>query len=193
MARTLDRNEIKALAAELDVSVQTIRRGIKAGMPLAESGPLDIEGIRLWFRARARKAQRRGPNTNPVGVYSSDQRKLYGGGPLTPEEKFLPPGQEGAASSEALASVEQELAAYRKWRAEKEKLLVQKLRGELMERQAVADMVAGWVRAFSRGLLALEGRVAHLCTPEARALIKSECRDLLEAIASNGEKLEGET
>lgn len=187
----LSKLQILQLATALEVSEATIRRGIAAGMPIGPGGEVDVEEIRLWFRSRARNAHRRYDGPSEMGKYQSQQTKLYGGGPLTPEEKLTPTTAGAAAGSlaEPLREISDELAAYRRVRRQKEELALGKMRGELMERAAVAEMVAGWVRAFARCLMALEGRVAHLVSDEARALIRQECRDMLEAISRNGEKL----
>lgn len=50
-------------------------------------------------------------------------------------------------------------------------------------------MMAGWVRAFARGLMAVDGRMAHLLTDEQRRVLKEEHRALLEAISRSGERL----
>lgn len=180
---------IRALAVSLDVHPRTIQRALRAGLPVETDGTVDTEKARTWLRARARAAHRRGP-ASALGEFQSEQRKRYGGGPLTAEELLMPPGDPAPPArrdvGEALAEANLE---WRRARTELEKLRVGKLRGNYMERTKVVEMVTGWVRAFRDGLLALEGRVAHLVSDEARALIRHECRDLLQAFADAGRAL----
>lgn len=78
---------------------------------------------------------------------------------------------------------------WRAHRAEIEGLKLAKLRGELLDRNAAIAMMAGWVRTFARGILAVEGRLAHALDDGQRELLRTELRALLDALSRAGEKV----
>lgn len=180
---------VRALAASLDVHSRTIRRALRAGLPVEADGTFDVERARSWMRARARAAHRRGP-PSPLGDYSSEQRKRYGGGPLTEAERYLPPGAHAVVEPARIDELAQANLEWRRHRAERERILVAKLRGELLDRATAMQMFSGWVRTFARGVLAVEGRVAHALNEPQRELIRNELRALLDALSRAGSTLE---
>ncbi len=84
---------------------------------------------------------------------------------------------------------DEKVAQWRAHRAEIERLKLEKMRGEMLDRATAMAMFAGWVRTFARGVMAVEGRMAHLLTDEQRRTLKEEHRLLLEALSRSGEKL----
>lgn len=81
------------------------------------------------------------------------------------------------------------LVRFRAHRAEIEGLKLAKLRGELIDRATAIAMMAGWVRTFARGILAVEGRLAHALDDGQRELLRTELRALLDALSRAGEKV----
>lgn len=63
------------------------------------------------------------------------------------------------------------------------------MRGELLDRATAIAMMAGWVRTFARGVLAVEGRMAHVLDDAQRELLRTEHRALLDALSRAGEKI----
>lgn len=179
---------VQALAASLEVTTRTIRRALRAGLPVEADGTFDIERARTWMRSRARAAHRRGP-PSPLGEFSSEQRKRYGGGPLTEAERYLPPGAGPVVEPARIDELAQANLEWRRHRAERERIQVAKLRGDLLDRQETIAMMAGWVRTFSRGILAVEGRMAHALNETQRELIRNELRALLDALSRAGSTL----
>lgn len=87
-------------------------------------------------------------------------------------------------------SEQDNLVRFRAHRAEIEGLKLAKMRGELLERKQVGAMVASWVSAFARGLVAVDSRLSHLTDPdELRKQMREEHRRLLDEFARSGQKL----
>lgn len=81
---------------------------------------------------------------------------------------------------------------WRATRAEIERMKLEKLRGELMDRQQAVTMFAGWVRTFARGVLAVEGRMANTLDDAQRELLRTELRALLDALSRAGQTIKRE-
>ncbi len=81
------------------------------------------------------------------------------------------------------------LVQFRAHRAEIEGLKLAKMRGELLDRATAIAMMSGWIRTFARGVLAVEGRMAHVLDDAQRELLRTEHRALLDALSRAGEKV----
>lgn len=78
---------------------------------------------------------------------------------------------------------------WRAHRAEIERLKLERLRGDLIDREDAERMFAGWVRTFARGVTAVEGRMAHMLDNRQREVLRTELRALLDALSRAGQSI----
>ncbi|MCC6672173.1 MAG: hypothetical protein IT458_14015 [Planctomycetes bacterium] len=152
------------LAEALEVDVATVYRWRAAGMPQAEGGGFDPEQVAAWNRTRVSAANRRGPPA------------------LLPSE----------AVAEAASAEDRRWATeYRKAKALREVMLLQELRGQLIEVDRVEQLLVARALELRKNLLGLGRRLAPVLVGKPIREIQATVDDAITGILEHYAREEG--
>ena len=135
------------LAKALDVDFSTAFRWKSAGVPIEPDGGFDVEKVDAWRKERVSNARRRGP-----------------------------PAMEWKERETAPASGEDKrwTNEYRKAKALKEVMLLQELRGQLIETEKVEQFLVSRALELRKSLLGLGRRLAPVLVGRTTREIQAE-------------------
>ena len=160
MAQVRGRERVRttaALARALDASPRTIWRWLAKGLPRESDGSYDLEACRTWRDdMRAAGDARRGPanvHAETLDAEIGDERD---------ESAARSPSSDAQQSRhELLARKRLADVAWREARARREQLTYEQAKGQLVDRDEVAELLRERALAFRRELEAMSRRLAR--------------------------------
>lgn len=167
----------KELATALRVSVRTIERHVKDGLPTKKNGTFDVAICRSWSRRRLSKAKsrsRRGISASDIDDLGDDDAREF------EEIDHLKGNDLDEASIRAATK-------FRLVRTSREKILVRKAAGEVIERTEVESHRGKVMAAMSRRFNSVGRRIGPDLDPEnplrAQLIVDQAVREILEDFA----------